>query len=448
MKEKNNERKIENGIKTDDEEIIDFEQKKLIASKNNNQEQIPKSHSSIIFIKIIILIIFLYKFSIFINRIIQEHYFKNKAYISTSEKILWKNNTNIDLKKINEEIRSYENISINLSNKQDLMKRKNPKVSLIIPVYNQAKFIKRIYSNILNQTLKDIEIVFIDDLSTDNSSDIIKELMEVDKRIVYVKNEENRGAFYSRNNGVLNSRGEYVLLVDIDDFLLNDILLKSYETAKLYDLDILQFYVMAGDIKKNIFWKVLRYKSGIIRNKNVKEVFFHGTTRNTWDKFVKRKVFIDSINFMKNKFKSENYVVYNDDVAIFGLFKTAQSYGFLEEIGYFYNWGVPNSTTHKYEDKKYINDIYESCFNIMEYFYEQTRNNKKEKSAGYNFFKIKVHKTYLKDVAYLTEGFDYVIKILDLYIISKFYTNGQKKFLKEFKDKVLNIMDKNKNLVI
>ena len=448
MKEKNNERKIENGIKTDDEEIIDFEQKKLIKPKNNNQEQIPKSHSSIIFIKIIILIIFLYKFSIFINRIIQEHYFKNKAYISTSEKILWKNNINIDLKKINEEIRSYENISINLSNKQDLMKRKNPKVSLIIPVYNQAKFIKRIYSNILNQTLKDIEIVFIDDLSTDNSSDIIKELMEVDKRIVYVKNEENRGAFYSRNNGVLNSRGEYVLLVDIDDFLLNDILLKSYETAKLYDLDILQFYVMAGDIKKNIFWKVLRYKSGIIRNKNVKEVFFHGTTRNTWDKFVKRKVFIDSINFMKNKFKSENYVVYNDDVAIFGLFKTAQSYGFLEEIGYFYNWGVPNSTTHKYEDKKYINDIYKSCFNIMEYFYEQTRNNKEEKSAGYNFFKIKVHKTYLKDVAYLTEGFDYVIEILDLYINSKFYTNGQKKFLKEFKDKVLNIMDKNKNLVI
>ena len=67
MKEKNNERKIENGIKTDDEEIIDFEQKKLIKPKNNNQEQIPKSHSSIIFI----LIIFLYKFSIFINRIIQ-----------------------------------------------------------------------------------------------------------------------------------------------------------------------------------------------------------------------------------------------------------------------------------------------------------------------------------------------------------------------------------------
>ena len=57
-------------------------------------------------------------------------------------------------------------------------------------------------------------------------------------------------------------------------------------------------------------------------------------------------------------------------------------------------------------------------------------------------------KTYLKDVAYLTEGFDYVIEILDLYINSKFYTNGQKKFLKEFKDKVLNIMDKNKNLVI
>ena len=349
----------------------------------------------------------------------------------------------INIKKIKEEIQSYENISININNKQDLIRRKYPKVSLIIPVYNQAQYIKRIYSNILNQTLKDIEIIFVDDLSTDNSASIIKELMEEDKRIVYIKNKENMGAFFSRNNGVINSRGEYVLLVDIDDFLLNDILLKSYETAKMYDLDILQFYVMAGDIKKNVFWKVLKYKSGIVRYENVKEIFFRGTTRNTWDKFVKRKVFINSIKFMNNKFKKEKYVVYNDDVAIFGLIQSAQSYGFLEEIGYFYNWAVPNSTTHKYEDKKYINDIFRCCFTIMEYFYEQTKNKANEKIAGYTFFKFKVHKVYLKDVKYLTEGFDYIIKILDLYLNSNYYSYFQKIYLNEFKKAVLNITNEN-----
>ena len=409
MNDNNNERKIENVEKNEKEEIYDLEMKNLIHSKKNYQEEILKTN----------------------------------AYLITSQKIYWKNNKMINIKKINEEIQSYENISININNKQDLIRRKYPKVSLIIPVYNQAQYIKRIYSNILNQTLKDIEIIFVDDLSTDNSASIIKELMEEDKRIVYIKNRENMGAFFSRNNGVINSRGEYVLLVDIDDFLLNDILLKSYETAKMYDLDILQFYVMAGDIKKNVFWKVLKYKSGIVRYEKVKEIFFKGTTRNTWDKFVKRKVFINSIKFMNNKFKKEKYVVYNDDVAIFGLIQSAQSYGFLEEIGYFYNWAVPNSTTHKYEDKKYINDIFRCCFTIMEYFYEQTKNKANEKIAGYTFFKFKVHKVYLKDVKYLTEGFDYIIKILDLYLNSNYYSIFQKIYLNEFKKAVLNITNEN-----
>ena len=443
MNDNNNERKIENVEKNEKEEIYDLEMKNLIHSKQNYQEEIPQSHSLLLYIKIIILMILLYKFSLFLNRIIQEEILKTNAYLITSQKIYWKNNKMINIKKINEEIQSYENISININNKQDLIRRKYPKVSLIIPVYNQAQYIKRIYSNILNQTLKDIEIIFVDDLSTDNSASIIKELMEEDKRIVYIKNRENMGAFFSRNNGVINSRGEYVLLVDIDDFLLNDILLKSYETAKMYDLDILQFYVMAGDIKKNVFWKVLKYKSGIVRYEKVKEIFFRGTTRNTWDKFVKRKVFINSIKFMNNKFKKEKYVVYNDDVAIFGLIQSAQSYGFLEEIGYFYNWAVPNSTTHKYEDKKYINDIFRCCFTIMEYFYEQTKNKANEKIAGYTFFKFKVHKVYLKDVKYLTEGFDYIIKILDLYLNSNYYSNFQKKYLNEFKNAVLNITNEN-----
>ena len=102
-------------------------------------------------------------------------------------------------------------------NKEDLYKRENPKISLIIPVHNQEKCIKKIYTCIEHQSLKDIEIIFIDDLSKDNSWEEIKKLMEIDKRISYIKNKENKGAFYSRNIGVLNSKGEYIFLVDIDD---------------------------------------------------------------------------------------------------------------------------------------------------------------------------------------------------------------------------------------
>ena len=146
---------------------------------------------------------------------------------------------------------------------------------------------------------------------------------------------------------------------------------------------------MAGNLKDNIFWNVLKYKSGIMRNDDVQKVFFNGTTRNTWDKLVKREVFLKSIYFMNEKFRSERYIVFNDDTAIFGLFKVAKSYGFLEDVGYFYNWDVPHSETQEYNNAKYINSIFKSCFTTMEYLFVQTEDNEMEKIAGYLFFLIK-----------------------------------------------------------
>lgn len=367
---------------------------------------------------------------------------EDRSNVVTTEKIFWKNNTVIDLDKINEEIRSYENMTPSFDNKEELYKRENPKVSLIIPVYNQQHFIKRVYVTIEHQTLKDIEIIFVDDCSKDNSSQIIEEMMQIDKRIVYIKNEENKGAFYSRNKGALNAKGEYIHFVDIDDYLLNDILIKSYETAKMYNLDVLHFYVMAGDFKKNVFWKVLKYRSGIIRGERVKNVFFFGTTRNTWDKFIRRETMIKSIEFMNEKYRNVNYVVFNDDLVIFGLFKVAQSYGFLEEIGYIYNWAVAGSATHIYDKKEYANSIFKSCFTTMEYFYEQTENNSIEKSAGYWYFVVKAYKVCMNNVDSLTEGFDYIFKVIDIYLNSPFYSIRQKERLNMFKNTVLNVKEK------
>ena len=110
-----------------------------------------------------------------------------------------------------------------------------------------------IYASIHQQELKDIEIIFIDDASTDNSSFVIKDLMKLDKRISYIKNNINKKQFYSINLGVLYSNGEYILSIDPDDLLLNNILIKVYKTSKYYNLDILQFYMLSGMnlLKKN-----------------------------------------------------------------------------------------------------------------------------------------------------------------------------------------------------
>jgi len=100
-------------------------------------------------------------------------------------------NTNLIIlvKGARKEIQEKDSVEISYENSEDFCKRENPKVSIIITIYNQNNFIENLYAHIQKQELKDIEIIFVDDASTDNSSIIIKQLMEKDKRIVYLKNE-------------------------------------------------------------------------------------------------------------------------------------------------------------------------------------------------------------------------------------------------------------------
>ena len=96
---------------------------------------------------------------------------------------------------------------------------KNPKISIIIPVYNSQIFILQIIKSIQVQSLEDLEIIFIDDCSLDNTTQIITRLQKKDKRIILLKNKKNKGPFYSRNKAVIFARGEYIQFVDSDDIL-------------------------------------------------------------------------------------------------------------------------------------------------------------------------------------------------------------------------------------
>ena len=215
-------------------------------------------------------------------------------------KLIWDEETFQDQAKIRKEIKKYNNIEISFKNKNDFLYRQNPLISLVITIFNQENKIKSIYVSILNQDLKDIEIIFVDDASTDNSTNIIKYLMKYDNRIVYLKNDINKKAFYSRYKGVKSARGEYVLVIDPDDLLLNNILIKSYTTAKKYDLDVVQFYAMIGYYFKPRLWGELKYSSGILKgNSEIRKIYYYGITRNLWDKLIRRETYIKAINFMK-----------------------------------------------------------------------------------------------------------------------------------------------------
>ena len=353
-------------------------------------------------------------------------------------KIYYKNEKKLNLNKIKKQIKNYKQLKINFDNNDDFFKRDKPKISLIMTIYNQENFVKYIYSSIQNQQLKDIEIIIIDDHSTDNSSKIINKFKEKDNRIIYIKNKINKGAFYSRNQGVLLSKGEYILIIDPDDLLLNDILIKSYEIADYYNLDILQYYVIKGSYKKNRIWEKNKYKSGIIYTNEVKEVFFYSISRTLWDKLIKKSVFIKGINFMNTEFQKEKYFVHSDDTIFWGIINSANSYGFLEQIGYFYNFDNPNSTVHHYFDPNYMNIIFHSLFSTLKYYYAQTEENQIEKNCVcYRFFDEKIYKFYLNLTDNLTKGFDYIIDVLNVYMNCSFFNTTQKMNIAQFRNSII-----------
>ena len=113
------------------------------------------------------------------------------------------------------------------------------KVSVIIPVYNVAPYLGECLDSVLQQSLKDIEIVCVDDCSTDNSSFLLKKYAESDIRIRLFYNERNRDLSFTRNRGLKESCGEYVFFLDSDDALYdNEVLKELYIIAEQDDAEL------------------------------------------------------------------------------------------------------------------------------------------------------------------------------------------------------------------
>lgn len=364
---------------------------------------------------------------------------KEKYNYKTMNKEFFLGNQTLNIKNIQDEIKKYKNKIYNIffNNKEDLYSRNNPNISIIITVYNQKSYINSIYNCIQNQSLKDIEIIFVDDASTDNSFNQINELMKEDKRIKYIKNFINKGQFYSRYLGIQNAKGEYILVIDPDDLLLNDILIKAYKLAIHFNLDIVQYYHLKGNFSENVLRKM--NISGIFYNNQIKSIFFNCSYRYLWDKLIRREIFIESIKFIKEKYRNTRIIIHNDEVACYCVFRVAKSYGILEQIGYFYNRENSNSITKFNFQPENINGRFHTLFTIMEFYYEQSDNNRFEKTmGGYKFFELRINYMFKSKIKYLTKGFNYINSVLDLYLSSPFFNENQKQNLEKFKIKINN----------
>lgn len=109
------------------------------------------------------------------------------------------------------------------------------KVSIIIPVYNTSKYLPRCLDSVISQSLKDIEIICINDGSTDDSLNILKKYHDVDNRII-ILNLQNGGVARARNAGIKKAIGEFIGFVDSDDYVDNNYFENLYNQANDYDM--------------------------------------------------------------------------------------------------------------------------------------------------------------------------------------------------------------------
>ena len=174
------------------------------------------------------------------------------------------------------------------------------KVSVIIPVYNVEKYLEECLQSVCNQTLKDIEIICINDGSKDKSGQILKDFAQKDKRIVLIE-QKNQGVSIARNNGLKAATGKYISFIDSDDMVEPDFFEKLYLSAEKYNVDI----AIAGYKKINkrkLIKTHLRYWKNEKITQRTKMLETLLRTAFVWNKLYKKELIIkNQIYFPEHK---------------------------------------------------------------------------------------------------------------------------------------------------
>lgn len=223
------------------------------------------------------------------------------------------------------------------------------KVSIVVPVYNTEKYIERCLNSIINQTYKNIEIIIINDGSTDKSEEKIKPYLIKYKSIKYIY-KENGGLSSARNKGIDISSGEYLSFVDSDDWIVLDMIEKMIFKAEKEKADLIVCGVRnvfeSGDIKENYIPKKI----------NLSEILYKSYACN---KLILKKLFLENkIIFPIGKW-------YEDIGTIPYLFLNSKKAIFIEEV--FYNYFQRgNSITKQCNNIKDL-DILKHYLDLKEY---------------------------------------------------------------------------------
>jgi glycosyltransferase involved in cell wall biosynthesis len=247
--------------------------------------------------------------------------------------------------------------------------KENPKISVILSVRNGEAFIRAAIRSVQNQDFHDIEIIIVDDASEDKSVQVIKELMDEDKRISLMQNKENKGILYTRAIGILKAKGKYMLILDVDDlFAVENAFSIIYEESENNNLDMLGFGATQGTLNFDNFTfthdsyhnyidtPILHQPELSARAYEKNNGFINGFHDVVWGYLYKTELFRNVIlNDISDRFMNEINNNLDDLFYFFILTRRAKSLKYIKKALYVtVQWKKTESPSVKYfnEEKK------------------------------------------------------------------------------------------------
>ena len=269
------------------------------------------------------------------------YFIEYKKIINNNNEIIFNNSSNYtiyDAAKKSIEFLIMSSKGILFSN-ISLKTNKNPKVSVVVPAYNIQKYIKQTIRSIQNQEMEELDIVIVNDFSTDNTSKIIEEIRKEDKRIKVLNNKKNMGVLYSRCIGTLTSKGNYIFPLEDDMFLNKDIINKIYNLAKEKKNDIVVF----NAIMVHQFGNILQLKNLIpVRGYIEKNIIIHQPKLSNnasiviWSQCIRASIYKKAINIYGKRKYSIYMIYYEDAIMNHIIYQIAESSAHIQDYGILY----------------------------------------------------------------------------------------------------------------
>lgn len=235
------------------------------------------------------------------------------------------------------------------------------KVSIIIPVYNTEKYLEECLDSVLSQSYKNLEIIIVNDGSTDGSPKILENYKKRDSRIV-ILHQKNQGLLHARKSGVLASTGTYIIMLDSDDYMLEDEVWNAYQTIKKYQADLVKFRFQFIPEHRNSSF-MTESTDDLIFSGNKKREWYHKflTTdllNPVWNQIFHRKLYDLNSDIFEKRTNLGEDVLQN----LF-LYDQAEKIVFSSFLGTAYRYN-PNSITKKKSVEQFRNNLMDLKTNV------------------------------------------------------------------------------------